>query len=126
MKRMRVKPRRELGWLIAALLFGAVPATADGERLSLPEVKLAAGARFDKLDHDADGTLDPGELRGVIGRSAFGAADLDHDGTLSKDEYLALVERLFTQADVNHDGTLDVSELRSRSARALQRLISAG
>ena len=70
MKRMRVKPRRELGWLIAALLFGAVPATADAERLSLPEVKLAAGARFDKLDHDADGTLDPGELRGVIGRSA--------------------------------------------------------
>jgi hypothetical protein len=43
--------------------------------------------------------------------------------TLSKDEYLALVERLFKRADVDNDGTLDSKELSSKSARTLKRLI---
>jgi EF hand len=46
-------------------------------------------------------------------------ADLDNDGTLTKDEYLAAVEKRFNAADVDHDGTLDAKELRSRSGRAL-------
>jgi len=76
------------------------------------------------LDHDGDGTLDPAEVQGRIGKTQFKAADTDHDGTLNKDEYLALVEKLFNRADVHHDGALDVAELRSKSARALQPLIS--
>jgi len=51
----------------------------------------------------------------------FKAADPDNDGTLSKDEYLALVERLFKAADVDHDGALSPAEFRS--AIALRRLI---
>jgi hypothetical protein len=96
----------------------------DDERLTLPEVKLAAAARFDKLDRDGNGALDPAEVEGRISKAQFKAADTDHDGTLNKDEYLALVERLFNRADVHHDGALTVAELRSKSARALQLLIS--
>ena len=41
------------------------------------------------------------------------AADPDNDGTLTKDEYLALVEGRFKAADPDNDGTLDSKELKS-------------
>jgi hypothetical protein len=50
-------------------------------------------------------------------------ADLDRDGTLSKDEYLAVVEKRFRQADVDSDGTLTPKELRSGAGRALLELL---
>src|SRR5271163_2140981 len=68
--------------------------------LDLAEVKAAASAKFDKLNKDADGTLDAKEVEGIIGAKTFKAADPDNDGTLTKDEYLALVEKLFKKADV--------------------------
>jgi Ca2+-binding EF-hand superfamily protein len=60
---------------------------------------------------------------GLIGARTFKAADPDNDGTLTKDEYLALVEKLFNKADVDHDGTLSVRELKSKAARTLKHLI---
>jgi hypothetical protein len=51
------------------------------------------------------------------------AADPDHDGTLTKDEYLALVEQRFSAADPDHDGTLDAKEVNSRAGQALLRLL---
>ena len=51
------------------------------------------------------------------------AADLDKDGTLSKDEYLAVVEKRFNEADVDHDGTLTPEELQGRAGRALLKLL---
>jgi Ca2+-binding EF-hand superfamily protein len=96
----------------------------DGDKtLDLAEVNAAASAHFARLNKDADATLDMQEVKGVIGEKAFAAADTDHDGTLSRDEYLALVQRLFKQADTDHDGTLDAKELRSKSGRRLKRLI---
>ena len=59
----------------------------------------------------------------MLGKKEFKAADPDNDGTLTKDEYLAIVERLFKKADVNNDGTLDAKELKSKAGRALKRLI---
>jgi len=59
----------------------------------------------------------------TVGAKTFKAADPDNDGTLTKDEYLALVEKLFNKADVDHDGTLSVQELKSKAARTLKRLI---
>jgi hypothetical protein len=87
------------------------------------EVQTAASARFDGLNKDADGTLDTQEVKGVIGEAAFKAADTDHDGTLSKAEYLVLVKKLFKQADANNDGTLDAQELGSKAGRKLKLLI---
>lgn len=86
-------------------------------------MKTAASAKFDKMNKDADGTLDAKEVKGIIGAKTFKAADPDNDGTLTKDEYLALVEKLFNKADVDHDGTLSVQELKSKSAHTLKRLI---
>ena len=53
----------------------------------------------------------------------FASADPDKDGTLSKDEYLKVVESRFKAADPDNDGTLDEKELRSRAGQALLRLL---
>jgi Ca2+-binding EF-hand superfamily protein len=98
--------------------------TDKDQTLSLDEVKAAASAHFDKLNKDGDSTLETNEVKGVLGPKAFAAADADHDGTISKSEYLALVEKLFKRADVNHDGTLNATELHSKAGRALKRLIN--
>jgi len=45
------------------------------------------------------------------------------NGTLSKDEYLKVVEDRFKAADRDYDGTLDEKELRSRAGRALLPLL---
>jgi Ca2+-binding EF-hand superfamily protein len=62
-------------------------------------------------------------LRGRLSAKELAAADPDKDGTLSKTEYLAVVEQRFNAADPDKDGTVDRKELRSRSGRALLRLI---
>jgi hypothetical protein len=95
----------------------------NDQTLDLKEVQAAAAAHFDKLNKDSDTTLEANEVKGVLGPHAFQAADTNHDGSLTKDEYLALVEKLFLKADTNHDGTLDAAELKTKSGRALKRLI---
>jgi Ca2+-binding EF-hand superfamily protein len=42
--------------------------------------------------------------------------------TLDKNEYLALVKKLFRAADKDHDGTLDRKKLKSRAGSFLLRL----
>jgi hypothetical protein len=58
-----------------------------------------------------------------LNAAEFAAADPDKDGTLSKDEYLKVVENRFNAADPDKDGTLDEKELRSRAGKALLRLL---
>jgi hypothetical protein len=91
--------------------------------VDLAEAKKAAADVFDRLDTDKDGTLDIRELKGRLSRKAFNAADPDHDNTLTKNEYLALVEQWFRAADRDHDGTLDAAEFRTPAGRALLRLL---
>ena len=78
---------------------------------------------FDKLDRDHDGTLTRRELRGRLSAKEFTAADIDKDGTISKDEYLAVVEQRFKAADADGDGTLTPRELRTKAGRQLMRLL---
>ena len=75
------------------------------------------------MNKDTDDTLDEKETKGVVGGKEFMSADPDHDGTLTKDEYLSIVEKLFKKADVDNDGTLDAKELRSKAGHALEKLI---
>jgi hypothetical protein len=106
--------------------FAAALAALDKDNdgtLDLAEVKDAAGTVFDKLDKDSDATLDRKETGGRVGEKEFKEADADHDGTLTKDEYLGLVEKLFNAADVDNDGTLTAKELKSKTGRALLRVI---
>ena len=97
----------------------------QGADPSVPQRVVKAGAAkvFDKLDADKDGTLDLKELHGRLSRKEFAAADPDHDKTLSRDEYLALVEQRFKAADTDHEGTLSNSEFHTPKGRALARLL---
>jgi len=106
----------------AAAALAALDKNNDGT-LDLAEVKDAAASVFDKLDKDSDATLDREEIGGRAGKTQFNEADLDRDGTLTKDEYLGLVEKLFNAADADKDGTLTAKELHSKAGRALLRLI---
>jgi hypothetical protein len=62
-------------------------------------------------------------LRGRLTAKELAAADPDRDGTLTLDEYLAVVEQRFNAANPDKDGTLDAKELNSRAGRALLRLL---
>ena len=66
--------------------------TDNDGTVDLAEAKKAATAEFDKLNKDTDGTLDTKELDGRLSKKDLEAADPDKDGTLTKDEYLALVD----------------------------------
>jgi Ca2+-binding EF-hand superfamily protein len=119
---------------IGTLLAAVLPASAKSSLIrmldsdndgtvDLAEAKKAASAVFDKLERDKDGTLDKRELARRLSAKELAAADPDHDGTLTKDEYLALVEQRFRAADPDHDGTLDAKELNTAAGRALLRLL---
>ena len=122
---------------LAALVGVAAPALAatktgpvarfdtdnDGT-VDLNEAKKAASELFDKLDTDKDGTLDFKELNGRLTHKEFTAADPDNDGTLSKDEYLAVVEKRFKAADPDNDGTVSAAELKTAAGRSLSQLLA--
>ena len=87
--------------------FQAIDSNGDG-KVDLDEIKKAAAAKFDALDRNRTGTLtrrEVGRLR--LNRKDFAAADPDKDGTLSKDEYLAVVEQRFKAADTKQAGGTD-------------------
>jgi hypothetical protein len=91
--------------------------------VDLNEAKTAAGALFDKLDVDHDGTLDRKELGDRISAVDWKVADPDNDKTISKDEYLAFVEVAFKRANPDNDGTIDAKELKTPAGHALLRLL---
>ena len=97
--------------------------TDNDGTVDLAEAKKAAGATFDRLDTDKDGTLTLKELQGRLSRKEFAAGDPDHDKTLSKDEYLAVVEQRFKAADPDNDGTISEAEFNTRTGQALRRLL---
>ena len=106
-----------------SLVLRKIDTDHDGS-ISLDEAKAAAATKFDALDTDKEGTLDAGELTGILSPAAVKKADKDKDATLDKPEFLALVEKLFKQADVDHDGTLDAKELSTDQGRALVALLA--
>lgn len=108
------------GGVCAAL--NAINPDNDGT-VDMNEVKQAASATFDRLDKDKDGTLSIAELQGRLSKKDFAAANKDPDKTLSKDEYLALVDERFKAADINAEGTVDCTEAKSTAGQALFRLL---
>jgi Ca2+-binding EF-hand superfamily protein len=131
--------RRTITAIAAIALIGpAIPALARTKKSSLverldtdhdgtvdlAEAKKAAVELFDRLDIDKDGTLSVVELRGRLSRADFAAADRDADKTLSKDEYLAIVEQRFKSADADGDGSVSAAEFTTPAGRALARLLN--
>ena len=130
--------RRTLSFalLSAALALGMVQAFAaprqgmpitldpnhDGA-VDLAEARKVAGALFDRIDANKDGLLDKRELGGRVTPQEFAAADRNHNGKLSKDEYLSVMEKRFKAADPNNTGKVSQRELFSRAGRPLARLL---
>jgi hypothetical protein len=103
--------------------FEAIDRDRDGT-IDLDEAKRAAALLFDQLDRHRTGKLSRTLLgRGRMSLAEFSWADRDHDGTLTKDEYLALVERQFRAADLDRDGTVSRAEFHARSGLPLRRLL---
>jgi hypothetical protein len=92
--------------------------------VDLAEAKKSGSEVFDRLDTDKDGTLNMAELHGRLSRKDFAAADGDADKTLSKDEYLAVVEQRFKSADADGDGSVSAAEFATPAGRALARLLN--
>ncbi len=130
-----ISRRQAIAMAVTALVGAATPARAKDSSLvgqfdtdndgtvDLAEAKKAGSDMFDKLDVDHDGTLTFKELHGRMSRKEFAAADPDKDGTLTKEEYLAVVEQRFKAADKDHDGTLANWEFQTPKGRALVRLL---
>ena len=62
-------------------------------------------------------------LRAAGNSKDFSGADPDKDKTLTKDEYLTVVEKRFKAADTDNDGTVSAEEFRTAAGRALTRLL---
>jgi len=62
-------------------------------------------------------------MQGRLGGKDFSAADPDKDKTLTKNEYLTVVEQRFTAADTYGDGTVIAEEFRKPAGQALARLL---
>lgn len=103
---------------------GAVAAldTDNDGTVDLNEIDKSASELFTRLEKDMDGTVDLKEMKGRVSKKDFKTADPDNDGTLSKDEFLALVAGRFKDADPDNDGTLDAKELASKNGKALLRV----
>ena len=97
--------------------------TDNDATIDMKEVEAVASATFDRLEKDADGTLDAKELKGRLSKAGVKQADPDKDGTLDKKEYLAAVAERFKAADPDNDGTLDAKELQTPAGKALLALI---
>lgn len=103
--------------------FAALDRGGNGT-IDLDVAKRAAERLFQELDRHGAGKLTRAQLgRRRLTAAEFSSADLDHDGSLDKGEYLALVEQQFKAADVDHDGTVSRTEFKSRSGLPLRRLL---
>ena len=121
--------------MLAALVMGLAPALAQDARrpIKRDNVLKRAGAQFDKMDADKDGTLDAAEMNAVIEEAVaklrarmqarFAEADANKDGEVTREEFVNARGAWFDSVDTNADGAIDPAELkaylaeRSRKAR---------
>ena len=72
--------------------------------------------RMDRLDKDRDGTVTRDEYL-ALRRKAFARLDLDHNGQLSFDEWAAKSEAKFAAADADHSGGMNAAEFATTAVK---------
>lgn len=105
-------------------LFEQADANHDGG-VSRDEYVAARARKFDELDRNHDGFLTDADFprlaraggRGEKVRKMLDAADTDHDGKVSRDEFKNAGGQWFDLADANHDGVVDKNELKQAAER---------
>jgi Ca2+-binding EF-hand superfamily protein len=101
-------------------------ADADGDgALTREEFVNARSDQFGKRDRNGDGFIDSTDLgERAAGRPRVSQAmsailnqfDADHNGKLSKDEFVAGGVKIFERADTDKNGALDAKELEAAKA----------
>jgi Ca2+-binding EF-hand superfamily protein len=97
--------------------------------INLNEAKSAAAAVIVKIDVDHNGILDQKELgeRYTTLQTMLPSPNpfmfWKSKATVTKEDYLSLVETRFKAADPDKDGTLDAKELATESGQELLKLV---
>jgi Ca2+-binding EF-hand superfamily protein len=105
-------------------LFEQADTNHDGV-VSRDEYMAARARAFDDLDRNHDRFLTEADFprlakageRGDKVRKMLAAADADHDGRVSRDEFRNAGGKWFDLADANHDGVVDKDELKQAAER---------
>ncbi len=103
-------------------LLSHADANHDG-RVTRAEFLASRASAFDRLDSGGRGyvplnTVDNRpRLRALVG-PALAAADLNHDGRVTRAEFVAAPTPVFDTADANHDGVVDPAEANAFAAGA--------
>ena len=126
---------RLAAWAAAITIVGfgvdAALAQAAGRSVTRDRVMQRGGAQFDRLDANKDGTIDQAEYEKFIDDEMaklkarllkrFSGDDANADGKLTREEFIAGLEKWFQGVDANHDGRLEQREFEAaRKARRLQ------
>ena len=103
--------------------------TGKDGTISLNEAKSAAVIVIVKIDADHNGILNNEELGGRVElldqlfSQGHSFMYWKAKRTITKEEYLSLVEGRFKSADPDDDGTLDAKELETESRQLLLKLL---
>jgi len=84
----------------------------DG-KVTRAEYDAGARTRFDRMDTNADGTIDATEMAALPGGGRGMRADTNGDGKLTRAESDAMSKERFDRLDGNGDGVLDAAELQA-------------
>ena len=84
-------------------------------KVSRAELDGYMNKEFDSLDVNRDGEIDENELAQLhwnyLSTQLLPLMDKDHNGKISRQEFMKFMDQEFARLDVNHDGQLDVDEL---------------
>ena len=88
--------------------------------ISRAEFTAQAEARFARMDKNGDGFITADEMSGRAGRGPGGglmSADTDHDGKISRAEFMAQSAERFAKLDANGDGQISGDEMKAMMER---------